>query len=75
MIFILLFSLAELSNLKSEDSLLIEKEQELKCITKIKWYFCNWFLTFVQVYLVETISNFCFRLMSCLNQATRQLRY
>lgn len=37
MIFILLFSLAELSNLKSEDSLLIEKEQELKCITKIKW--------------------------------------
>lgn len=37
MIFILLFSLAELSNLKPEDSLLIEKEQESKCITKIKW--------------------------------------
>lgn len=36
MIFILLFSLAEFSNLKSEDLLLIEKEQELKYITKIK---------------------------------------
>ena len=34
MIFILLFSLAELSNLKSEDSFLIEKEQEFKCIRK-----------------------------------------